>query len=133
MTNPTTDLLRVVELVEKATPGPWRVSGTSHLCDAKKRHIIHPQGEDGEAIAAAVNFIREHGRTLLEAMRDAERVAALEREVAAKQARIDALMFEYCPDEMTPEQVAEWARHQRPVSEQEADATRQQENGDERG
>lgn len=55
--------------------------------------------------------------------------------VAAKQARIDALMLEYCPDEMTPEQVAEWARHQRPVSEQAADAidaaidaARQQEN-----
>lgn len=121
MTNPTTELERVLELVEKATPGPWRVSGTSHLCDAK-RHIIHPQGEDGEAIAAAVNFIRKHGPTLLEALRDAERVAALEREVAAKQARIDALMLEYCPDEMTPEQVAEWSRHQRPVSEHEADA-----------
>lgn len=53
--------------------------------------------------------------------------------VARAQARIDALMFKYCPDEMTPEQVAEWARHQRPVSEQEADAARQQGNGDERG
>lgn len=73
MTNSTTELERVLELVEKATPGPWRVSGTSHLCDAK-RHIIHPQGEDGEAIAAAVNFLREHGRTLLEALRDAERL-----------------------------------------------------------
>ena len=50
------------------------------------------------------------------------RVAELEREAAAKQARIDALMLEYCPDEMTPEQVAEWARHQRPISEQAADA-----------
>jgi hypothetical protein len=50
-------------------------------------------------------------------MRDAtgERIAELEREVAAKQARIDALMFEHCPDEMTPEQVAEWGRHQRVV------------------
>ena len=31
------------------------------------------------------------------------------------QARIDALMLEYCPDEMTPEQIAEWERHQRAV------------------
>ena len=28
------------------------------------------------------------------------------------QARIDALMLEYCPDEMTPEQLANWAAHQ---------------------
>ncbi len=52
-----------------------------------------------------------------------ERVAELEREIAAKQAHIDALMIEYCPDEMTPEQVAEWARHQQPVSEQEDDGS----------
>jgi hypothetical protein len=37
----------------------------------------------------------------------------LELEAAEKQARIDALMLEYCPDEMTPEQVEEWGRHQR--------------------
>ncbi len=30
------------------------------------------------------------------------------------QAKIDALMFEYCPDEMTPEQIAEWGRNQAP-------------------
>ena len=32
--------------------------------------------------------------------------------LASKQARIDALMFEHCPDEMTEEQVAEWKKHQ---------------------
>ncbi len=56
-------------------------------------------------------------------MRDA--IAEIERHLAglgdlaryAKhlQARIDALMLEYCPDEMTPEQIAEWERHQRAV------------------
>ena len=30
----------------------------------------------------------------------------------SQQARIDALMLEHCPDEMTPEQMAEWAKHQ---------------------
>lgn len=29
-----------------------------------------------------------------------------------QQAAIDRLMLEYCPDEMTPEQIAEWGRHQ---------------------
>lgn len=40
----------------------------------------------------------------------------LEAEVAAKQAKIDELMLEYCPDEMTPEQIEEWGRNQRPVA-----------------
>ena len=31
----------------------------------------------------------------------------------SKQSKIDALMFEYCPNEMTPEQIAEFERSQR--------------------
>ena len=33
-------------------------------------------------------------------------------EVADKQAEIDRLMLEYCPDDMTPEQIAEWGKRQ---------------------
>jgi hypothetical protein len=36
-------------------------------------------------------------------------------EIEHLQARIDALMLEHCPDEMTPEQVANWERHQKAV------------------
>ena len=39
---------------------------------------------------------------------------ALRRRVEEQQAKIDALMLEYCPDEMTPAQLEEWGRHQRP-------------------
>jgi hypothetical protein len=39
------------------------------------------------------------------------------REWDRLKARIDALMLEYCPDEMTPEQTAEWARNQVPADE----------------
>lgn len=35
--------------------------------------------------------------------------------IAALEAKIDALMLEYCPDEMTKEQLGNWAAHQRPV------------------
>lgn len=41
-----------------------------------------------------------------------EEYRQLERELASKQAEIDALMIEYCPDEMTPEQLEEWGKHQ---------------------
>lgn len=30
----------------------------------------------------------------------------------SQQARIDRLMLEWCPDEMTPHQMAEWSKHQ---------------------
>jgi len=46
-----------------------------------------------------------------------DRAEKAEAEIAAKQARIDALMFEYCPIEMSLEQIMEWKKHQRPVQE----------------
>lgn len=43
--------------------------------------------------------------------------AELERQLAAKQAEVDALMLEYCPNEMSQEQLDNWAAHQRPAKE----------------
>lgn len=40
-------------------------------------------------------------------------ILELTRKVFAQQAKIDALMFEFCPDEMSAEQITEWAKHQR--------------------
>lgn len=40
-------------------------------------------------------------------------IEQLRKELAAKQAEIDRLMLEFCPDEMTDEQKAEWARNQK--------------------
>jgi len=37
-----------------------------------------------------------------------ERIKQLESELAAKQAKIDALMLQYCPDEMSQEQISNW-------------------------
>ena len=38
--------------------------------------------------------------------------------IMQQQVTIDALMLEHCPDEMTPEQVDEWGKNQRPIKEQ---------------
>lgn len=38
---------------------------------------------------------------------------ALRKDAASKQAKIDALMWEYCPGEMTAAQKLAWAAHQR--------------------
>jgi len=67
-----------------------------------------------------VQEIRLAAKTMLDAARrarwqfanqDAE-IAELRAALAAAEAKIDALMLEYCPDEMTEEQTANWARHQ---------------------
>lgn len=39
------------------------------------------------------------------------------RTIKEKQAEIDRLMLEYCPEAMTPEQEIEWAANQKPVTE----------------
>jgi len=39
-------------------------------------------------------------------------ITYLEQQKAAMQAEIDSLMLEFCPDEMTPEQVENWKKHQ---------------------
>ncbi|MBK6588115.1 MAG: hypothetical protein IPG22_07465 [Acidobacteria bacterium] len=39
----------------------------------------------------------------------------LRQQLSAAQARIDELMLEYCPEEMTNEQIAEYEKHQRPA------------------
>ena len=45
-------------------------------------------------------------------------VAELKLELGVKQARIDELMLEYCPDEMSQEQMDNWAKHQVPCDPQ---------------
>jgi hypothetical protein len=58
-----------------------------------------------------------HGCNLISTLLSfgADRIEKLEREAGAKQAEIDRLMLEFCPEEMTPEQIGNWAKHQKPV------------------
>ena len=44
-----------------------------------------------------------------------EEIESLRQQLAAKQSEVDALMLEYCPNEMTQEQLDNWAAHQRAV------------------
>lgn len=72
-------------------------------------------------IAEQVVDTRRCSVGILRAMNDARRHVAMRTESgsreAALQAQIDRLMLEYCPSEMTPEQIENWKRHQRPVAE----------------
>jgi hypothetical protein len=62
-------------------------------------------------------FFRQQQR-----MEEAEEAfRAIQADVAAKQAEIDRLMLEYCPEEMSAEQTAEWGKHQIPAPSAEQD------------
>lgn len=47
---------------------------------------------------------------------------ALKERIGELEARIDALMLDHCPDEMTREQRENWAKHQRAATKAERDA-----------
>lgn len=81
-----------------------------------------------EAELAACSAVVDRQQEQLD--RNAEQLAALHQDASSKwaflewrdraekaEAKIDALMFEYCPEEMTEEQIARWKKHQRPVQE----------------
>lgn len=55
-----------------------------------------------------------------------DEVVKLCQQLAAKQAEVDALMLEYCPSEMSQEQLDTWAAHQRPSEWKTNDELRQQ-------
>lgn len=55
-------------------------------------------------------------RQLFRAYSESSVAALIEKARQPLQARIDALMLEYCPDEMTPEQMDNWERHQKRAS-----------------
>lgn len=41
----------------------------------------------------------------------------LKTQLAYKQAQVDALMLEYCPDKMTTKQIKDWGESQKPIKE----------------
>lgn len=64
-----------------------------------------------------VNGLRLRIEQVAESARTAQ--VASRRKLGVLQARIDALMLEFCPDEMTLDQLANWAAHQRAAPEYE--------------
>ena len=104
------DLGGVVRLLEKATPGEWRVSGECVIFDDRRlvccgrgmyeccgdpdldgaEHPIvgllggNPNISDVETIAACVNFLRAHSAEIAGALLDAERYRWLRAEHAVR-------------------------------------------------
>lgn len=71
------------------------------LRELLKKFAAEENGQDG-SVLVSMSLLRE----LLDT----------DAKVAAKQAQLDHVMLEHCPKEMTPEQMVNWAAHQKPVS-----------------
>lgn len=77
------------------------------------------RGEHIKELRCELNLVRDQVQS-----RDAElwgrtqEILSLHAKLDGTKARIDALMLEYCPEDMTPEQLAEWGKHQRVAEEQ---------------
>jgi len=63
--------------------------------------------DDGCECERDITRVGQTGRKIIQLVRQ------LRKQIDTKQAKIDELMLEWCPDEMTPEQIEEWGRNQR--------------------
>lgn len=72
-----------------------------------------------DALARERDELLVENERLLAANRDCiDHFNAAMEDLAAAQAKIDSLMLEYCQVEMTPEQIENWGKHQKAVSDQ---------------
>lgn len=91
--------------------------GSSIEGRTKDQTITDPTSKTTEGVEAArfPELIKDKPSIREPGMDDYEGFVTREDWIAAlraKQARIDELMMEYCPDEMSEAQLDEWARHQ---------------------
>ncbi len=81
------------------------------MSSARKRAALHKANTETERLRQKLAVAETMGNVWKAAAEYAAKTAD------DRQARIDALMLEYCPDEMTEAQKEIWAKRQRPVSE----------------
>jgi hypothetical protein len=92
---PTRDSIKELMVSLEAITDPPGDAQMANLCASAIRRLSRELEQSERALSAAQ-----------------EREKELRKDAASKQAKIDALMLEYCPDEMTPEQLGEWEKHQ---------------------
>lgn len=81
------------------------------MSSARKRSAIAKANREADFQRQRA-ILAEHHANVMQGFAE---VAA--RKADALQARIDELMLEHCPEEMTEAQKENWARHQQPVKE----------------
>ena len=80
------------------------------MSSARKRSAIAKANQEADFQRQRA-ILAEHHANVMQGFAD-----IVARKADALQARLDALMLEYCPEEMTKEQKENWARHQKPAS-----------------
>jgi len=80
------------------------------MSSARKRAAIQKADNEANHLRQRLMLAEHHAATI------EEFAFGVAKKADALQARIDALMLEYCPDEMTEAQKANWARHQKPAT-----------------
>lgn len=80
---------------------------------------VEAQAEKDGDWETAFLRICQHANTLNAELRRAQSETGC-KSCEEKQAQIDRLMLEYCPDEMTLAQIDNWQQHQRPATDEEA-------------
>lgn len=74
--------------------------------------VIYPHPELAKKLAIPVTLNPHYISEQSHLAAISELNAKHKEELDNQQFQIDSLMMEYCPDEMTEEQILEWARHQ---------------------
>lgn len=82
------------------------------MSSARKRSAIAKANNEADFQRQRA-ILAEHHANVMQGFAE---VAA--RKADALQAQLDALMLEYCQEEMTEAQKANWAKHQKPASEE---------------
>lgn len=82
------------------------------MSSARKRSAIAKANNEADFQRQRA-ILAEHHTNVMQGFAE---VAA--RKADALQAQLDALMLEFCPEEMTDAQKENWARHQRPASDE---------------
>ena len=82
------------------------------MSSARKRAAIHKANQEADFQRQRA-ILAEHHANVMQSFAE---VAA--RKADALQAQLDALMLKFCPEEMTEAQKENWARHQRPASDE---------------
>lgn len=82
------------------------------MSSARKRSAVAKANREADSQRQRA-ILAEHHANVMQLFAE---VAA--RKADALQAQLDALMLEFCPEEMTDAQKENWARHQRPASDE---------------
>jgi len=99
--------------------GPLLETGAPSAAPAATPNEAVPKSELERLMSEKMEWAAERDRKDATIADLRGKLEQAQKDAESKQAKIDALMLEFCPDEMPAEQTANWAAHQVPASPEE--------------